>query len=52
MLARFKTAHADALKASGRDGHFIFDGNEFLVSYAGYLIEHLDHEFNKARETN
>lgn len=39
MLARFKKAHAKA-KAAGND-KFIFDGHEFIVGYAGFLIEFL-----------
>lgn len=32
-----------------RDGRFVFDGNEYLVSYAGYLIEYLDQLFSTQR---
>jgi hypothetical protein len=37
MLERFKTAY-DA--ATGDT--FVFDGNEFVVAYARYLIEYLE----------
>lgn len=41
-LAKFKRAQVRALKKVGRDGVFKFGGHEFLVSYAGYLIEYLE----------
>lgn len=40
MLQRFKQAYAKA-KAENADT-FIFDGNEFVLGYAAYLIQYLD----------
>lgn len=40
MLARFKVARKKASDA--HEESFNFDGDEFLVSYAGYLIEYLE----------
>ena len=40
ILARFKKAHAKAV--ADKADTFIFDGNEFVVSYAKYLIEYLN----------
>jgi len=43
MLRRFKMAYKDAVAA--KKDTFLFDGNEFVVSYAKYLIEYLDSIF-------
>jgi len=43
MLARFKRAYSKALNAKA--GSFTFDGNEFVVGYAKYLIEYLEGRF-------
>lgn len=40
MLRRFKVAYNKAV-ADNVDT-FLFDGNEFVVGYAKYLIEYLD----------
>jgi hypothetical protein len=40
MLERFKKAHADAV--AKKVTKFTFDGNEFLVAYAKYLIQYLE----------
>lgn len=42
MLERFKKAYSAALEKGGKDSTFVFDGHEFLVSYAKYLIEYLE----------
>ena len=39
MLERFKVAHQAAV--SMKADTFVFDGHEFVVSYAKYLIEYL-----------
>ena len=47
MLERFKVAHQAAL--SMKADTFVFDGHEFVVGYARYLIEYLNeilHEEN------
>jgi hypothetical protein len=43
MLARFKEAYA--LTVAMEMDTFIFEGNEFVVDYAKYLIQHLDTVF-------
>ncbi len=45
MYDRFRKAYAVAVKA----GHesFVFDGNEFVTSYAKYLLEWLTTEFER-----
>lgn len=40
MLRRFKKAYEEAAQA-GNDT-FLFDGNEFVLTYARYLIEYLE----------
>lgn len=40
MLERFKKEYQKAVAA--KTDTFIFDGNEFVVSYAKYLIEYLE----------
>lgn len=40
MLKRFKDALSDALGQSSTT--FVFDGHEFVISYAKYLIEYLE----------
>jgi hypothetical protein len=47
MLARFKPVYKRALKEQGKDATFEFDGHQFLVAYAGYLIEYLEGAFAK-----
>jgi len=42
-LSRFKRMYARA-KALPVES-FVFDGHEFLVSYAGYLIQYLEGRF-------
>lgn len=46
MLARMKQAY-EKEKAAGRGGKetFTFDGNEFVMDYAKYLIEFLEGKF-------
>ena len=43
MLARFKRDYASAVKRNV--DVFTFDGNEYLVAYAKYLIEYLANVF-------
>jgi hypothetical protein len=40
MLERFKKAYEKA--RSAEQDTFEFDGNQFVVNYAKYLIQHLD----------
>jgi late competence protein required for DNA uptake (superfamily II DNA/RNA helicase) len=40
MLARFKKAYDKAV--TEKVDTFMFDGNEFVVGYAKYLIQYLD----------
>ena len=35
---------------AGKDGTFIFDGNEYVVAYARYLVQYLMHEFRRRNE--
>jgi hypothetical protein len=52
MLQRFKVAHQAAV--STKADTFVFDGYEFVVGYAGYLIEYLNeilHEDNTTAQT-
>lgn len=44
-LAKLKREYAKA-KEAGRE-QFTFDGSEFLVSYAKYLIEYLETQFSE-----
>jgi hypothetical protein len=37
----------DALKDQDRDSVVMFEGNELLVSYGGYLVEFIEGEFAK-----
>jgi hypothetical protein len=43
-LARFKTA-LEIERPYGRDHVFSFDGADFLVAYAEYLVEYLEGQF-------
>ncbi len=43
MLRRLKAEHQRAKDAG--ETSFVFDGNDFLVSYAGYVIQFLDNQF-------
>jgi hypothetical protein len=45
MLQRFKRAFKKATKESKEV--FIFEGNEFVIGYAKYLIEYLEEQFKK-----
>jgi hypothetical protein len=45
MLKRFKDAYERAI--NGGNDSFMFDGNEFVTPYAGYLIEYLEIEFKR-----
>lgn len=49
-LKRFKAAHLRAGQELGPQGVFTFEGHEFLVSYAKYLIEFLDEKFKWINE--
>jgi hypothetical protein len=42
---KFKQVYAGALL--NNDTKFVFEGNEYLVSYAKYLIEYLEPKFKK-----
>ena len=46
-LVRLKDSYAEAI-SEGRD-EFTFDGYDFLVGYAKYLIEYLDNHFEKVQ---
>jgi len=45
MLERFKAAYAQACLNKDRTDTFYFDGHEFVIGYAKYLIEYLEGEF-------
>ena len=45
MLERFKVAHRAAVNTQAET--FIFDGHEFVVGYAKYLIEYLNLMFRE-----
>lgn len=49
-LMRFKTAF-NAAQQADLDS-FIFDGNEYLVAYAKYLIEYLEMMFGVKEKEN
>lgn len=44
MLSRFKRAYGMAVRTNQTE--FEFDGNQFVSSYAKYLIEYLEFQFN------
>ena len=46
MHKRFKRVLKKAQK--GNHDTFMFDGNEYVVAYAGYLDQYLDYRFGKA----
>jgi len=48
-LKRFKTAFSQAQEIEKKTGEdeFEFDGFEFVLGYAKYLIEYLDQRFGK-----
>jgi hypothetical protein len=48
-LAKPKDEYAIAKEAGLEE--FNFDGYDFLIGYAYYLIEHLDNHFEKAMKT-
>jgi len=41
-LERFKKAVADAEKGAVASGCFAFEGHDFYLPYAKYLIQHLE----------
>ncbi len=43
MLKKFKAAYQKAIEE--KKDTFLFDGDEFLVSYAKYVIEYLESKF-------
>lgn len=45
MAKRLKQAYIKACETKTKDDTFIFDGNEFLLGYAKYLIEYLEMQF-------
>lgn len=45
MLERLRLKHAQAKRA--KETVFVFEEREYLVSYAGYLIEYLDSQLPK-----
>lgn len=45
MQRRFKAAHAKATE-EGKDS-FVFEGHEFLVEYAKYMIQYMEMENQK-----
>ena len=42
MAKRLKRAYQEACKTKTKDDTFWFDGNEFVLGYAKYLIEYLE----------
>ena len=47
MAKRLKAAYLEAKKTKqGRDT-FVFDGNEYVLDYAKYLVEFLEMKFGK-----
>lgn len=47
MAKRLKTAYAEACKTKTKDETFMFDGHEFVLGYAKYLIEYLEMQFGE-----
>jgi hypothetical protein len=47
--ARLRKRYEQAVR-DGED-QFTFEGNEILVSYAAYMLEHLDQQFHQATAT-
>ncbi len=46
-LARFKRDYTKACKNQTRCGTFVFDGHEYVLGYAKYLIQYLEMQFGK-----
>jgi len=44
---QFKAAYLEACKTKTKDECFIWDGNEFVLGYAKYLVEYLEMQFGK-----
>ena len=42
MARRFKRTYEEAKRVKGGKETFMFDGNEFVLDYAKYLIEYLE----------
>lgn len=49
-LSEFKVAFEEAKKT--KEHYFMFDGHEFFLGYAKYMIEYLEHQLNLKKETN
>lgn len=47
MLERFKKAYNTTASA---EEMFVFDGHQYLASYAKYLIEYLDEAFKEHKK--
>lgn len=48
--AAFLKAYNDALEMGKKGGEtFVFEGDEFVVNYAYYALEHLSNNFNEPR---
>lgn len=47
-LARFKVAYQNAAATQADDGVFTFDGHEYIVGYARYVIEALEKRYQDA----
>jgi hypothetical protein len=45
MASRFKVAYLNAALTLGPQDVFVFEDNEFLVSYAMYLVDYLEQLF-------
>ena len=47
MARRLKVEYTKACLTKTKDDTFMFDGNEFLVGYAKYLIEYLEMQYGE-----
>lgn len=48
MARRLRAAHEAAVRAGKHDTDvFVFEGNEFVLGYSYYLLEHLDGLFSE-----
>jgi len=47
MAKQFKAAYLEACKTKTKDECFIWDGNEFVLGYAKYLVEYLEMQFGE-----
>ena len=47
MARRLKAKYAEACQTKIKDETFLFEGNEYVLGYAKYLIDYLEMQFGK-----